>query len=104
MARDAAFGAGREQIFQPYIGEGAAYHDLIVAAPRTERVEVLDRHAATGEILSRRSLRLDRTGRRDVIRRDAIAQQRENTRALDVAYRLRLRLHIREVGRIFDVG
>ena len=84
IRRPAAFGAGRELIAQPDVGERAAHHHFVIAAPRAVRVEVLRLHAVLHQILPRRAVLLDRAGRRDVIGRDAVAEQRQHARAGDV--------------------
>ena len=40
IQRDAPFGAGQQQITQPDVGEGAAHHDLVVAATRAVLIEI----------------------------------------------------------------
>ena len=41
VPRPAAFGAGRQPVFQTDVGERAAHHHLIVAAARAVGVEVV---------------------------------------------------------------
>jgi hypothetical protein len=53
---DVALGVGRQQVPQPDVGERAAHHHLVVAAPRPVRVEVarldpvLDQPLPAGEV------------------------------------------------------
>src|SRR5690606_25677756 len=52
VPRDTTLGAGRETIAQTHVGEGAAHHDLVVAAPRAVGVEVLRLNALLNEVLA----------------------------------------------------
>ncbi len=55
--------------------EGAAHHDLMIAAARAVLVEVHRPHMMIAQIFAGRARRLDRSGRRDVIGGDRIEQQ-----------------------------
>ena len=76
----------------------------MIAAARAVRVEVLRIDAVIHQILPRRAVLLDRTGRRDVIRRDAVAEQRQHAPAGDVDQRRGLERHALEERRIAHVG
>ncbi len=107
--REAAFDhvAGvvlHHRVLDADVGEGAAHHDLMIAAARAVLVEVGDRDLALGQELARGRGGLDRAGRRDVVGGDLVAEQAEDARADDVADRLGLRLDAGEVGRVLDVG
>src|SRR3954462_14584752 len=65
--RHAALDAWHHQILDADVGEGAAHHHLVVAAPCAIGVEVLRRDAQGDEVLSGRRAGLDRSGRTDVI-------------------------------------
>ena len=70
------------------VGERAAHHHLVVAAARAVRVEV----ARLDAVLDRATppagrRRADVARRRDVIGRDAVAEQREHARAVDIVQR-----------------
>ena len=56
------------------------------------------------QILSRGAVGLDRSGRRDVIGRDAVAQQREDAHAAEIARHRRRHRHPLEERRLADVG
>ena len=59
------------------IGEGAAHHHFVIAAPRAVLVEVGRLHLMLDQIFAgRASCRLDRAGRRDVVGGDLVAEQR----------------------------
>ena len=57
-----------------------------------------------GQIAARRTVELDRPGRRDVVGRDRIAEDRQRPRTLDVGQRLRRHRHAGEIGRVLDIG
>ncbi len=87
MAGEAAFGAGGELVFEADVGEGAADHDFVVAAAGAVGVEVGGLNAMGDEIFAGGAVLLDRAGRRDVIGRDAVAEQGEDAGAVDVLRR-----------------
>ena len=66
------------------VGEGAAHHDLVVAAPRAVLVEVGDRDLALEQVLAGRRGRPDVAGRRDVVGRDRVAEEAEDAGVDDV--------------------
>ena len=76
--RPSAFGSWGNLIPQPGVGKRAAHHHLVVAAPRAVRVEIGRLHAMLDQVLARGAVGLDRSGRRDVIRRDAVAEERQH--------------------------
>src|SRR6185312_15413086 len=84
--------------------EGAANHDLVIAAPRTIAVEIGGLHSMLGQVLAGRTVTLNGTRRRDVVSRNAVAQKREHPRSVDVLHRLGLRAHAVEVRSLTDVG
>ena len=53
---DAALDSRHQQVLEPDIGEGAAHHDLVIAAPRAVGVEVARLHAMSDQILARPGL------------------------------------------------
>ncbi len=75
----------------------------MIPAARAVRVEVLHVDAVLDQILPRRAVLLDRTCRRDVIRRDAVTQDRKHAAARDVLQRGRLHRDGLEERRIADV-
>ena len=81
-----------------------AHHHFVIAAARAVRVEVGRLHAARHQVLSGGAVLLDRAGRRDVIGRDAVAEQRERAGAADVLQRRRLQRDAFEERRVADVG
>ena len=104
MDGEAALGAGRELVAQPHVGERAAHHHFVVPAPRAVGVEVarLVRRARAATRPAGPS-RPDDAGRRDVVGRDAVAEQREHTRAVDVGRRHGVRADALEERRPADV-
>ena len=86
------------------VGEGAAHHHLVVAAPRAVGVEVPRVDLPLGQILAGRRRRLERAGGRDVVGRDHVAEQREDARPREVGDDPGLPRHALEVGRVLDVG
>ena len=86
------------------IGEGAAHHHLMVAAPRAVGIELAHRHLPVRQIAARRGLVLERSRRADVIGGDHVAQQRQNACALDIADHARVARHAPEIGRVLDIG
>ena len=56
IARHAAFDAGHERVAQAHVGERAAHHHFVIAAPRAVRVEVVGstpcaiRYFAAGDV------------------------------------------------------
>jgi hypothetical protein len=75
----------------------------VVAAARAVGVEVALLYAPFDQIATRRRVLLDRSGRRDVVGRDAVAQQRDRAGALDRIEARRLGRHALEVGGTLDV-
>src|SRR5262245_60914129 len=98
-----ALAARHEQVLEADVREGAPQHHLVVAAARAVGVELAPLDAVLDEILPGRRVWPYRPGRRDVVRRDGIAEQDETTRALDVRDRLGLARHPLEVRREADV-
>ena len=80
MARDAAFGAGREQIANADVGERAASHHAVVAAARAVAVEVDRLDAVLQQILAGGAVLGNRAGGRDVVGRHRIAEARRASR------------------------
>src|SRR5450830_427141 len=87
--RDAAFDCrtvclGRDHaVFDTHVGEGAAHHDFVVAATRAVGVEVRFQDAVFLQPLACRAVFLDRTGWRDVVGGDRIAEHAQSARAFD---------------------
>ena len=85
--REAALGAGREPVAQPDVRERAPHHHFVVAAPRAVGVEVERLDAVLDAASAGRAVAPDHARGRDVVGRDAVAEQREHARAVDVAQR-----------------
>ena len=102
--RDAAFGARHHQVLDAHVGERAAHHHPVVAAPRAVGVEILDCDAVLLQIQSGGRSRLDRARRADVVGRHRVAEDGERARALDVAEAARLHAEVVEVRRLLNVG
>jgi hypothetical protein len=82
--RRRALAPGREQVAEADVREGASHHDLVVPAPRAVRVEVLPLDAVLDQVPASRAVGPDRSGGRDVVRRDAVAGPDEAARAGNV--------------------
>src|SRR6266581_4085540 len=87
---DAAFGARavglhrKHQVLDAHVAEGAAHHDLVVAAARAEAVELGHRHVMLLQINAGGGSGLDRARGADVVRRQRVAEDPEDART---AYR-----------------
>ena len=66
------------------VRERAAHHDLVVAAPRAVRVEVLRLNSVLDQVLAGRAVLRDRAGGRNVVGRDEVAEHAEDARRLNV--------------------
>src|SRR5205823_4791758 len=84
---DPALDPGYQLVAQPDVGERAADHHLVVAAPRPVRVEVALVHPVRREVFPGGRVRLDGTGRRDVVGGHRVAELRQYLRAFDVLTR-----------------
>src|SRR5215831_15660261 len=104
MARPAAFRTRRELIPQPDVGQRAAYHDLMIAAAGAVAVEVLRLYAQRDEVLSGRTVLGNRTGGRDVVRGDGIAEKRQYAHTVEILERFLWIDHFIEVRRLLDVS
>ncbi len=102
--RHAAFHARHHLVLDADVGEGAAHHHLMIAAPRAVLVEVLRAHLMIAQVFAGRAFFLDRSGRRDVVGRDRVEKQAENAGIDDVLDRVLLLFHALEVRRVLHVG
>ena len=102
--RDAALDARQHLVLDADIGEGAAHHHLMIAAPRAVLVEVHRPDLMVAQIFACRARGLDRAGRRDVVGGDRIEEQAEDPRLDHVGRRLRRLLHADEIGRVLHIG
>ena len=99
-----AVGALQHEVLDADVGEGAAHHDFMIAAPRAVLIEVGRTHLMLRQIFPGGGCQLDRAGRRDVVGGDLVAEHRQNTRIDDIDDRFRLFLHAFEIGRVLNVG
>ena len=81
MDGEAAFAPAGHFVFDADIGEGAAHHHFVVAAPRAVGIEIADFDSRRLQIASGGRRRRDRSGGADVIGGDRIAENRERARA-----------------------
>ena len=81
---EAALDALDDPVSQPDVREGAAHHHLVVAAPRAVAVELARLDAVLDQVAAGGCGRRDRPGRRDVVGRDRVAQDRQHPRVHDV--------------------
>ncbi|MNV39210.1 hypothetical protein D3C71_1307820 [compost metagenome] len=86
------------------IGEGAAHHHFMVATARAVLVEVGHGNAVLRQIGASRRSSLDRTGRRNMVGGDLVAEETEDARALDVLEAGALFAHADEIGRVLNIG
>src|SRR5436190_17557686 len=100
---DAAFTARDHEVFDAHVGERAASHHAVVAAPRAVTVEIQHIHAVVHEVFSRWGSFLDGTGGGNVVGRDAVAENAQRPGALDFANLAGLRGEILEERRLLDV-
>ncbi len=75
---------GTMQVLEPGRSRTCPHHHVVVAAAGAELVEVGRGDAPGDHVLPGRTVFLDRTGRRDVVRRDAVAEVGEQ-RALVIS-------------------
>ena len=85
VAGHAALGAGGHFVLDADVGESAAHHHLVVAAPGAIGVEVPGLDPVVHQIGAGRAVGHDRTGRRDVVGGHRIAQDGEGPGAQDFA-------------------
>src|SRR5690606_697907 len=104
VERVAALFAVEEQVLDPDVGEGAADHDVVVAAAAAVAVEVRRLDAARLQEAAGGRVLLDVAGRGDVVGGDGVAEQAQHAGAVDVRDATHLHAHALEVGRVFDVG
>ena len=104
VAGVAALGAGDELVAQPDVGECAADHHLVVAAPGPVGVELPRLHPVRRQILPGRGVGLDRPGRGDVVGGDRVAEQGQHPCVFDAGQRSGLRGQIVEERRAAHVG
>src|SRR3546814_20765980 len=88
----------------PDVGEGAAHHDLVVAAPGAVGVVFRGRNLVVAQVDAGGGGRLDRAGRGNVVGGDRVAEDAEDASLHDVRYRLGLHPHVLEIGRVLPVG
>src|SRR5690606_2043738 len=84
----AAFLAAEHLVLDANVGEGAAHHHFMVAAPRAVGVEVFRLDAQLLQVQAGWGAGLDIASGRDVVGGDRVAEQCEDARVLDVPRRL----------------
>ncbi len=104
MLGDAAFDFRRDLVADADIGEGAAHHDFVIAAAGAVAVEFRHRHATVDQVFTGGRSGLERTGGRDVIGGDRVAEDAEHAGFDDVGDAIRRHGHALEIGRVGDVG
>ena len=100
----AAFDAGHHLVLDARVGERAAHHHFVIAAPRAVGIEVLRLDAVLDQVLARGAVRLDVAGRRNVIGGDAVAEHRQRARVAQIRRRRRRHRQPFEERRLADVG
>ena len=104
VQRIAAFLAAQHLVANTDVGEGAAHHHFVVAAPRTVGVEVPRLHALLAQVAPGRAVGLDVAGWRDMVGGHRVAQQGQDACALYVADFRRRAADVVEERRVLDVG
>jgi hypothetical protein len=100
----AAFDLGRDPVLDADIGEGAAHHDFVVAATGAVAVELGRLDAVTGQIDAGGRGLLDRTGRRNVVGGDRVAEDGQDAGLDDVLDRSQVHRQAFEIRRVGDIG
>ena len=101
--RHTTFHSRHHQVLDPDIGESAAGHDEIVAAPAAVAVKIRRLNPARDEVTAGRRVRLNRTGRGNVVRRNRIAENAQRTGAPDILDLSGRHREVRKKRRIVDV-
>src|SRR5207244_12992814 len=104
VAGPAAFDSRHKPISQSDVGEGAAHHDLVVAATGAVAVEVAAIDAVVGQVLGGRAAGSDGACGRDVVRGHGVADHDEDARATDVANCGRLGRDAEAARRLGETG
>ncbi len=105
MDGHAALDARHHLVLDADIGEGAAHHDLMIAAPGAVGVEVRGGDVVIEEIGSRRAGPFDGAGRADMVGRDGVEEEAQHARVLDIGERRRrASRQILEIGRVPHIG
>src|SRR5690606_34019047 len=86
------------------VGEGAAHHHFVVAAPRAVGVEVPGGDAQGLQVQAGRRAGLDVAGGGNVIGGDRVAEDGQDARAEDIRRRLQGLVDAAEVGRMLHIG
>ena len=87
MLGHAAFDAGHHLVADADIGEGAAHHHLVIAAPRAVGIELQRPHLMFEQVGAGRTVGLDIAGGRDMVGGDAVAEDRQLARLDNVGQR-----------------
>ena len=94
----------QHQVLDPHIGEGAADHDVVVAAPAAVAVEIALLHAVLDQIAAGRGAVLERTGRADMVGGHRVAEQQQRFGAANGTDRIMLHAEAIEERRPGDIG
>src|SRR5690606_25547946 len=97
-------GAGGEAVFQAHVGEGAAHHHLVVAAPGAVGVEVVGHHPEGLQVLPGGAVDIDGAGGGDVVGGDAVPHHHQAVGADDGAHLRHPGADAVEERRLLDVG
>ena len=79
----AALGTGGHLVANTNVCEGATHHDFVVATTATKRIEIALLDVALDQPLACGAIGRERTGRRNVIGRDGVAQFEQDLGILD---------------------
>ena len=104
MHRPPAFHSRHHKVLQTDVRKRSAHHHLMVPAARAVGVEIRRLYPQRNQIFSRGRIHRDAARRRNMVRRDAVAQHGQHARAVNVFNRSRLPRHAFEIRRILDVG
>ena len=94
----------QNMVFDADIGEGAAHHHLVIATTCAILVKVGRSHFVVDQIFACRRSRLDRTGRRNMVGGDLVAEQGQNPCAGNIGDRLGLMGDAVEIRRVLHIG
>ena len=99
-----AVGGHVHEVLDADVGERAAHHHFMVAATRAVLVKISLAHLTISQPATGGRGELDGAGRRDVVGRDLVAEQRQNAGVLHVLHGRGSEAHVLEIGRVLDVG
>ncbi len=104
MHGEAAFHTRHHLVLDADIGEGAAHHHFVVAAPRSVGIEVELLNPASHQIYAGGRSRPDVAGGRNVVSGDRIEEEAENAGTVNVGNERGRHGETVEIGRVRHIG